>query len=44
MVKSENQVEIYQTLTVLAKQTDVALLQKRQSNFTKLWMPSGTRI
>ena len=39
MVKSENQVEIYQTLTVLAKETDVALFQKRQSNFTKLWMP-----
>ena len=38
-VKPENQVEVYQTLSLLAKETDVSVFQKRLSSFIQLWMP-----
>ena len=39
MVKPENQVEMYQTLSVLVKELDVSVFQKRLSSFVQLWMP-----
>lgn len=38
-VKPENQVEMYQTLSVLAKETDAALFHQRLSSFILLWTP-----
>ena len=38
-VRPENQVEMYQTLSVLAKEIDPSIFQKRQSSFIQLWMP-----
>ena len=38
-VKPENQVEMYQTLSVLAKEIDVSVFHKRLSSFVQLWMP-----
>ena len=37
--KPENQVELYQTLSVLARELDVSVFQKRLSSFIQLWMP-----
>ena len=31
--------ELYQTLSVLAKEVDVSISQKRLSSFVQLWMP-----
>ncbi len=38
-VKTENQVEMYQTLSVLAKEIDQTVFQKRMRSFVELWMP-----
>lgn len=38
-VKPENQMEIYQTLSILAKEVDPSVFQKQMDNFIKLWLP-----
>ena len=38
-MKPENQVEIYQSLSILAKETDPSVFQKQMSNFIQLWLP-----
>ena len=39
-MKPENQVEIYQSLSILAKETDPSVFQKQMSNFIQLWLPT----
>ena len=38
-VTPENQVEIYQTLSILAKEMDPSVFQKQMSSFIQLWLP-----
>ncbi len=38
-VKAENQVEIYQTLSILAKEINPSVFQMQMKNFIQLWLP-----
>lgn len=38
-VKPENQVEIYQILSILATEIDPSVFEKRMNSFIQIWMP-----
>lgn len=40
--KQENQVELYQTLSLLMSEVDPVVFRERITNFVKLWLPIET--